>query len=816
MPEKLNAALRRAPVTVTLVAVLWAVGAATGSVLNGPPPALRAVVGSGVGPVRDGRWWTVLTSLPWCAQLLGYVATSLAVVALLPFAERRLGAARTVAAALALQVVGVLGGCVLVGLPHDGDRWFTQLGHTVMLGPSAAVVGVVLLASAGFGPLWRRRARLLLLSGLAMMVLYSGMLGDVLRLGTGLVGLVAGVATLGRRREVRRSSRSETRVLVALLVAVSAIGPLVAALAETRVGPLAVLRYVFTSPIPGPATVRQVCQEPSGVCAAAQTRVRLGGWGTAAMSVMPVVLLLVSAVGLWRGRRPAWGAALVLNVALGVAGLALAGHTASRAADQLMLLGSGVHVHAWLVLALPALQPFGVAVVLLATRRRFRLSAPPGMLAAAGRTVALTFVAVSVVFVVGGLTLRRGFAPHPDLAALLADLPTRLFPPDYLGTLTPAFLPVSAPARWLFEGIGPVFWAVGCVAALRVFLTDRLAAGDRDRLRELTRRGGSTLSWMATWKGNAAWFTPDGAAGLAYRVLGGVALTVGGPVGEETAAGEAVRGFVAHCREQGWTPALYGVVDEVAAIVRETGWSSVQVAEETLLPLADLSFTGRRWQDVRTAVNRAHREGVTPCWTTWSAAPAAVREQVRALSAEWSAGKGLPEMGFTLGGLEEVDDPQVRMLLAVDAEERVLAVTSWLPVRAEGVTVGWTLDFMRRRADAPSGIMEFLIATAALDVRADGAALLSLSGAPLARVGGQNGDSTLQRLLDLLARRLEPVYGFGSLLAFKAKFQPLYRPLFLAYPDPVALPVIGNALARAYLPELTPRMFTRLARAVLG
>ena len=194
-----------------------------------------------------------------------------------------------------------------------------------------------------------------------------------------------------------------------------------------------------------------------------------------------------------------------------------------------------------------------------------------------------------------------------------------------------------------------------------------------------------------------------------------------------------------------------------------------------------------------------------------------MRDQVRALSAEWSAGKGLPEMGFTLGGLDEVDDPQVRLLLAVDAAERVLAVTSWLPVRADGVTVGWTLDLMRRRPDAPPGVMEFLIATAALDVRADGAALLSLSGAPLARqaTDGATDVQGLQRLLDRFARRLEPVYGFGSLLAFKAKFQPLYRPLYLAYPDPVALPAIGNALARAYLPELTPRALTRLARAVL-
>jgi lysylphosphatidylglycerol synthetase-like protein (DUF2156 family) len=52
-------------------------------------------------------------------------------------------------------------------------------------------------------------------------------------------------------------------------------------------------------------------------------------------------------------------------------------------------------------------------------------------------------------------------------------------------------------------------------------------------------------------------------------------------------------------------------------------------------------------------------------------------------------------------------------------------------------------------------------------------------------------------LLDFLGRVLEPVYGFQSLLAFKRKFQPEYHRLFMAYPDPVALPAIGLALARA-------------------
>jgi hypothetical protein len=57
-------------------------------------------------------------------------------------------------------------------------------------------------------------------------------------------------------------------------------------------------------------------------------------------------------------------------------------------------------------------------------------------------------------------------------------------------------------------------------------------------------------------------------------------------------------------------------------------------------------------------------------------------------------------------------------------------------------------------------------------------------------------------LLDLSGRALEPVYGFRSLLAFKAKFQPEYRPLYMAYPDTAALPPIATAITRTYLPNL--------------
>jgi lysylphosphatidylglycerol synthetase-like protein (DUF2156 family) len=321
---------------------------------------------------------------------------------------------------------------------------------------------------------------------------------------------------------------------------------------------------------------------------------------------------------------------------------------------------------------------------------------------------------------------------------------------------------------------------------------------------------------MVTWAGHAYWFTDDRRAVIADRVVSGVAITTGGPVGHPDSRADAVRGFAEYCHASGWTPCLYSVGAETLETTRAMGWFDVQVAEETVLRLPTLSFTGRAWQDVRSAINRANKLGVSAEWCRFRHADPAISEQIRMISQEWMAEKGLPELGFTLGGLDELDDDQIRLLIAVDDERRVHAVTSWLPVHRDGRIVGWTLDFMRRRNDGMVGATEFLVASAALRCQEEGAEFLSLSGAPLARVDRGQPVAAVQRVLDVAGRFMEPVYGFRSLLAFKAKFQPRYEPLYLAYADPAALPVIGTAVARAYLPHLTPRQLSRLGRKLLA
>ena len=187
-----------------------------------------------------------------------------------------------------------------------------------------------------------------------------------------------------------------------------------------------------------------------------------------------------------------------------------------------------------------------------------------------------------------------------------------------------------------------------------------------------------------------------------------------------------------------------------------------------------MEFKGKSWQDIRTALNRAGKEDITFRMVTLADEPWSMVRQVEDLSQQWLGDKGLPEMGFTLGGVPEALDRAVKVGLAVDNQGSLHGVLSWMPVYAgDGVVSGWTLDLMRRRDGGFRSVIEFLIASSCLHFQSDGAQFLSLSGAPLARSKDEPpADTAIEKFLGALGESLEPVYGFRSLHAFKAKFKP--------------------------------------------
>jgi lysylphosphatidylglycerol synthetase-like protein (DUF2156 family) len=794
---------KRNPATMCFLAALWATGLATGSIAHGPSRWLAGYVRAGLPALGHGYWWSPLSTGLWASSLGGYLAiTGLSLVILAP-AERRMGITRTFVTLLVSQVAGLLLAVGLVRLAQVTHQpGLSAMGGETTIGALPGVLGVGFALSSTLSPSWRRRLWLLLTTAIAVSVMYIGHLEQVALACGAAAGHVVGTLTDDRARPWAgpRGPRYKARVLVGVLVAGPALGAILAELVVSAHGPMSLSNLLSIAQ--GRSLPEQRLYAP---------------WTGVPVEAGPALLLLLCAYGLRRGRREAWWLAVMINLAVLAVSIWVASTVDYGHSARVARLDN-------LARAIPAAREAAVLsvvtlVALLLTRRHFDQNADRRAVRKVTATLAIA------VIVSCGAFLLLGYLPH-DRPGPRHDLPLRFLASTLYDD---HFLQAGLVGRLLYGSVFLLFWIVALGALTAFFLhtgTDS-DTGAAERARAILTRGGSTLSYMSTWAGNAYWISQDGRAAIAYRAVAGVALTIGEPYGDPAALDYAIPEFVSFCEHRGLQPCLYSVTARTRAVTQRLGWRSVQIAKDNLIPLGQLKFAGKKWQAVRSAQNKAAREGITAEWWSYQEMPPELRGQVRQISGKWVADKALPEMNFMLGGLDELNDPNVRCLIAVGADRKLQAITSWLPVYDGGRQVGWTLDLMRRNTEGTvHGVMEFLIATAALTFQEEGARFASLAGAPLAGLDhGDAGDCgeqpwALQRALDMIADTMEPAYGFQSLSQFKDKFQPVYEPLYLAYPDQAALGPIALAIGSVYLPNAMSwqglRMLTTIRRPHAG
>ncbi|MGO4691170.1 phosphatidylglycerol lysyltransferase domain-containing protein [Glaciibacter sp. 2TAF33] len=821
---------RRQPFALAFAAVVLVIAVVSGAT-RGAHLQLRTQFGTGYEPVMSaGHWWSPLTSVflaDTTAELLLVLAGG---VVLLGFAERLMGTWRTAL----VFVLGAFGGTGLGILAQSagvasGELWSVGVSELWTVDPFTPIVACLMAGASFAGVLWRRRIRVVTLSTVLMLLLYSGQPADLYRLIAAIIGLVLGAALRPHRMHRldlswRRSSHHETRTLLASVVGVLSIGPLVTVFSGGRFGILAPLGMLLTQEVPAPGDVVDRCLlgNITRQCVNELTLERVSGAGPVLVSLLPLLALLVASVGIARGRRFAAWLAIVVNAGLAALGAWYYGLLPVSGQPYSWRWHSAHYWEVALILVVSVLVPLATAVLLIANLRRFPVRTRPALRRRFVLATSGSFLALAALYVGAGWLLRDQFRPHVTLLDLVTDVPERFIPVGFLRLERLSFLPAGPLSTTLYQWVGPVFWIILLVGAV-LCMRSSPAGTTRDdgaRLRSLLAAGGGSLAFMSTWEGNSLWFNRAGTAAIAYRVVNGVAITTGepiGPIGSTSPdAASAVADFATMCDDHGWVPVFYSIHDGWRALFGTMGWQSMPVGEETVLRPSDWNPTGKRWQDIRSSVNRAERAGVRAVWTSYRDLPVLQALQIAEISEQWVQEKELPELGFTLGGLDELRDPAVRLMIALDADARVHAVTSWLPTRRGDEVIGWTLDFMRRRPESMNGVMEFLIAETLEMLREQPVEFLSLSAAPLARAAeAEPAAPSLPMLVTgFLRRTLEPVYGFSSLLAFKRKFQPEFHPLHMAYPDPLALPAIGLALVRAYLPSLTMREAVAFVRGL--
>jgi membrane associated rhomboid family serine protease len=478
------AVLRRAPFSLGFLAVLWAVGLATASVENGPSAQLAERVAVGVPALAQGRWWTALTSALWCGGMSGYLFTTVLMLAVGLFAEHRLGSVRAGVVFATCTVVGALAGTGLVAVGSlVGEWWSTSLNDALAVGASPGAVGVLLALSWRCSTLWRRRLRLVLLISLGMLVLYSGQLQDVVRMMAGVSGLLlAGALVRPAWRRVGAPSRPEARLLLALVTSASAVGPLIAVASGTSVGPLSSLRYVFVPAVPSAGEIAEVCADGASVvaCHSLQSQVAMDGFAAAFTALTPVLLALVLAEGLRRGRVSALWTAVVVNVVLTIFGAVSLAVAPDLVATILRGAQSYQDLEVLLGVTVATLQPLALAALLVWHRDAFDVAAPQRTYRRLSVVIGGVLAGLSVVFVVGGMLVAGQFAQPPGIDDLLAELPWRFIPPGYVDEPGSLLRPVGVLATLLYDWTGAIFWAVVLLGAWRAFWGSHIYTGDDD------------------------------------------------------------------------------------------------------------------------------------------------------------------------------------------------------------------------------------------------------------------------------------------------------------------------------------------------
>ncbi|MBI5709527.1 MAG: DUF2156 domain-containing protein [Candidatus Eisenbacteria bacterium] len=344
--------------------------------------------------------------------------------------------------------------------------------------------------------------------------------------------------------------------------------------------------------------------------------------------------------------------------------------------------------------------------------------------------------------------------------------------------------------------------------------------------RLLREHGESTVSAFALAPDADYFFSANGRAVIAYRFESDTLLVIGDPIGPPEEIPPLLGTFATHCREHDWQFAFYQARPEHLPWYRRFGWRAVHIGEDPVLWTERFTLEGPGVGTVRRAVRKLERSGLearmfVPGENPFDAAHDAegLLDQLRAISTAWVHAHPGGERGFCMGRFEPAHLGDAWLAVAwTPATRRVEGFITWTPIWARR---GWALDLMRRRDDAPTGTMEFLVAKSVEAARARGDAMLSLSLSALARVD-QSGEPeaatagppdgaeaatalppgaiTDDRAREFLMEKLARFYDFKGLFRWKRKFAPAFEDRYLVYPDPLALPRIARALLKVQSP----------------
>jgi lysyl-tRNA synthetase, class II len=388
---------------------------------------------------------------------------------------------------------------------------------------------------------------------------------------------------------------------------------------------------------------------------------------------------------------------------------------------------------------------------------------------------------------------------------------------------------VYGPVQWASDARGDLYHlltstlgAFTLVATIYVFLRSaqpraRLPEADAVKIRTLLDRHGDrdSLGYFALREDKNVIWSPSGKAGICYRVVAGVMLAAGDPLGDPEAWPGAIAEFLSEAARHAWRPAVMGCSELGAEVwCREGDLTALELGDEAIVNVSEFSLSGRPMRNVRQMVNRVAKNGYTAEVRRVGDIPRPELDQVIHEADNWRGTQ--VERGFSMA-LGRLGAPGDENCVLVTAEEHgvLKAVLHFVPWGTDGLS----LDLMRRDKTAIGGLNDFLIVEAIKAAPGLGVKRVSLNFAMFRaalergeRIGAGPVLKAWRGLLVFLSRWFQ----IESLYKFNAKFSPVWEPRFFVYPGGRDAPRIAIAALEAEAFLVWPRLEVKRHARRLG
>ena len=388
---------------------------------------------------------------------------------------------------------------------------------------------------------------------------------------------------------------------------------------------------------------------------------------------------------------------------------------------------------------------------------------------------------------------------------------------------------VSGPVQWVPEARGDLFaiftGALGLftlVVTAYLFLRPaepraRLSVADAARIRDLLDKHGDrdSLGYFALRDDKSVIWSPTGKACVCYRVVSGVMLASGDPIGDPEAWPGVIGPFLDEAARHAWAPAVMGCSELGAEVwCREGNLTALELGDEAIVNVAEFSLSGRSMRNVRQMVNRVAKNGYSAEIRRMADIPPAELDAIVRTADSWRGSETERGFSMALGRIGAVADDNC--VLATAKENGVLrAVLQLVPWGADGLS----LDLMRRDKGAQPGLNDFLIVETIKAASGLGVKRISLNFAVFRAAlerGERIGAGPVLKAWRSILIFMSKWFQIESLYKFNAKFSPIWQPRFFVFPGSKDAPRIALAALEAEAFLVWPRLELRRIARKLG